>query len=215
MTLSPAPYIRWMQRAAQLLSQHEAELTELDARIGDADHGLNMRRGFQAVAELDPTQFDQAGAYLKKVGMTLVSKVGGASGPLYGTFFLRAGVALTQSENTAVSSAEACSDRDILISAFQAGLAGIKQRGKASTGEKTMVDAWEPALQAAQASTEDLGATLNAALQAAQLGAQKTIEMIATKGRASYLGERSQGTMDPGAASTCLILQAAKEAFTQ
>ncbi len=193
----------WVRRCAELVGARAEELTALDAAIGDADHGANMRRGLTAVVEvLDGGTFGSADALLKRVGMTLVSKVGGASGPLYGTFFMRMGASQQD-----VQSLDACR----LAEAVEAGVAGIVARGRAAAGEKTMLDAWYPAVEALRSHSEDLGAAVAAAAQAAAQGRDATESMVATKGRASYLGERSVGHIDPGAASTALILQALAE----
>ena len=193
----------WLRVTAARIAEHADELTELDAAIGDADHGANMRRGMAAVvAAIDAANgadgaaaLATADALLKKTGMTLVSSVGGASGPLYGTFFMRMG--MSQAGATELGAAA-------LADAIDAGVGGIVARGKASAGEKTMLDAWYPALEALRVEGEDLAA----ATAAAAAGRDATEPMIATKGRASYLGERSQGHIDPGAASTAIILGA-------
>ncbi len=195
----------WLRVAAARIAERADELTELDAAIGDADHGANMRRGMAAVVKaIDAANgadgapvLATADALLKKTGMTLVSSVGGASGPLYGTFFMRMGA--SQAGVTELGATE-------LSEAIDAGVAGIVARGKAGAGEKTMLDAWYPALEALRAHGEDLAAGTAAAARAAAEGRQATKPMIATKGRASYLGERSQGHIDPGAASTAIIL---------
>lgn len=181
------------------------ELTELDRQIGDGDHGENLNRGFQAVvAKLDglEEQPAQIGDVLKLVATTLMSSVGGASGPLYGTAFLRAAkvTGLTELDSSAV------------VALLEGALEGITARGKAVPGEKTMVDAWQPAVDAAVEaanSGSDPAGVLEAALAAAEAGALATVPMLATKGRASYLGERSVGHQDPGATSTVVILRAA------
>lgn len=190
----------WLRRSAELLVEHAEELTELDAAIGDADHGSNMSRGFRAVAEIaDDTAADGPAALLKKTGMTLVSTVGGASGPLYGTLFLRMATA-------AGDAAEL--DAAALGEALAAGVQGVADRGKASPGEKTMLDAWTPALEAYRGAGDELAAAVAAGSAAATQGREDTAPLTATKGRASYLGERSVGHVDPGAASTALLWQA-------
>ncbi|TWD80095.1 dihydroxyacetone kinase DhaL subunit [Kribbella amoyensis] len=193
----------WLRDLASTLHDNAAYLTELDSAIGDADHGSNMDRGFQAVvAVLDETTFAAPDEMLKKAGMTLVSKVGGASGPLYGTFFLRFGTALTGAEITPASLGEA----------LKAGVGGILQRGKPELGDKTMYDAWAPALAAydeAVAGGSDVHGALVAAAEAAAKGRDATVPLVARKGRASYLGERSAGHQDPGATSTTLVLESA------
>jgi dihydroxyacetone kinase-like protein len=193
----------WLRDLASTLHDNAAYLTELDSAIGDADHGSNMDRGFAAVvAVMDETEFDSVDELLKKTGMTLVSKVGGASGPLYGTFFLRFGTALAGKEITAASVGEA----------LRAGVGGVLARGKPELGDKTMYDAWAPALDAydaAVAGGSDLTDALRAAADAAAKGRDATIPLVARKGRASYLGERSAGHLDPGATSTTLLLESA------
>ena len=195
----------WFTYAAADLQAAKDYLTALDAAIGDADHGLNIARGFAAVADRingDYAGEDDVGALFKVGGMTLMSSVGGASGMLYGNFFLRAAaVAQGTSELTAAE----------LSAALQAGLLGIVQRGRAVAGDKTMVDAWTPALaalSAALAQGDSLAASLRACAAAAEEGMNGTVPLVARKGRASYLGERSAGHMDPGAASTTVLLRA-------
>jgi len=197
--------VAWVRRTAQVVAEHREELIELDRQIGDGDHGENLNRGFTAVtAKLDALEAPpgDVGAVLKLVATTLMSTVGGAAGPLYGTAYLRAAkvTGLPELDSAAV------------VALLEAGLEGIVVRGKATTGEKTMVDAWTPAVEAAVAAA-DAGASpaavLAAAAEAARAGAEATIPLVATKGRASYLGERSAGHQDPGATSTALILEAA------
>jgi len=197
--------VAWVRRTAQVVAENREELIELDRQIGDGDHGENLTRGFTAVlAKLDALDAPpgDVGAVLKLVATTLMSTVGGAAGPLYGTAYLRAAkvTGLPELDSAAV------------VAMLEAGLEGIVVRGKATTGEKTMVDAWSPAVEAAVAAA-DAGASpaavLAAAAEAARGGAQATIPLVATKGRASYLGERSAGHQDPGATSTALILEAA------
>ena len=201
--LSPAVAAAWLADYAQVVAQNADLLTDLDRRIGDADHGSNMHRGMSAVAALAADDFDDAAALLKKAGMTLVNTVGGASGPLYGTFFLRLAKALP---------ADGDIDAAQWGTALRAGLQGIVDRGKASVGDKTMVDALAPALEAYDAAVAD-GADVAAALRAAADGAARgrdaTIDLVARKGRASYLGERSRGTQDPGATSLTMLLDSA------
>lgn len=191
----------WITAFAASVHEHAGELTELDSAIGDADHGSNMDRGMKAVAALfDDQGFDTIEALCKKVGMTLVSTVGGASGPLYGTFFLRLGAA-----------AQGRSELDTgeLGAALRAGVEGVVQRGKAEVGDKTMIDAWMPALEAYDAAGSDAAEALAAAARAAAQGRDDTTPLVARKGRASYLGERSKDHQDPGATSTALLLEAA------
>ncbi|WUJ75804.1 dihydroxyacetone kinase subunit DhaL [Kribbella soli] len=201
-------FVNWLRDAAGVLHENAAYLTELDSAIGDADHGANMDRGFQAiVAVLDESSFDSADELLKKAGMTLVSKVGGASGPLYGTFFLRFGTALAGADLSA----------EAIGRALHAGVEGVLARGKAELGDKTMYDAWAPALEAydaAVAGGSEVGPALTAAAEAAAKGRDATVPLVARKGRASYLGERSAGHQDPGATSTTLILESAARTLT-
>ena len=198
--------LRWLERVVDVLHENTAYLTELDSAIGDADHGTNMDRGFQAVrAKVPAMAAMDIAAQLKTVGTTLVSTVGGASGPLYGTAFLRASaVAVNKQKLTSV-------DIVVLLEAF---MNGIVARGKAHTGEKTMVDALAPACMASrEALNEGLSrAEITArASAAAEEGMKATIPLVATKGRASYLGERSIGHQDPGATSSWLILRCLAE----
>ncbi len=210
MTLDAAWARRWMTQAAAALADAKDDLTELDRQIGDADHGVNLDRGFRAVVaklEATPAPDDETvGAVLKLVATTLMSTVGGASGPLYGTAFLRA----------ARVTDRAHLDPPAVIALLEAALEGITARGHATVGEKTMVDAWQPAADAAAAADE--GTTrevLAAAARAADAGATATIPLVATKGRASYLGERSAGHEDPGARSTAILLATAVAAVEE
>lgn len=206
--VTTAVFETWVRQFATLVAQNRDYLTELDAAIGDADHGSNMDRGMKAaVAALDQTQPATAGALLSKVGMTLVSTVGGASGPLFGTLFLRMGTSLGDAGQVGAEQVAA---------ALRAGLDGVVARGKAEPGDKTMFDALAPAvdaLDAALADGSDLAAALQRAGQAAAAGRDATTPMLARKGRASYLGERSVGHQDPGATSVALLLQAATTSF--
>jgi dihydroxyacetone kinase-like protein len=194
--------IRFIEGIAASIKEHRDELVELDAAIGDADHGINMDRGFSTVLEKLPTVADKdIGTILKTTGMTLVSTVGGASGPLYGTAFIRAGMALA--DRYELTPAE-------VVAALEAALEGIMARGKAQRGEKTMVDAIGPGidvLKEAQASGEDFASAMRRSVAAVEAGMKATIPMLATKGRASYLGERSIGHQDPGATSSFYIAQ--------
>jgi dihydroxyacetone kinase-like protein len=198
--------LRWLERIADVLHENAAYLTQLDSPIGDADHGVNMDRGFKAVRDKFPSMAEMdISTQLKTVGMTLVSTVGGASGPLYGTAFLRAGT-------TVAGKAEL--DTADIVAMLEAFLGGIVARGKAHEGEKTTVDALTPAVNAAkQALAEGVTAKELAlrAAQAAEEGMKATIPLLATKGRASYLGERSIGHQDPGATSSWLILRSLAE----
>lgn len=206
MSLDAAWARRWIELSAADIAEQRDYLVDLDRAIGDGDHGENMDRGFKAAVEaLGQAQPASVAEVLKTVAKTLMSTVGGAAGPLYGTAFLRASKAAGDGELDGAG-----------VAAVIAGaLDGIQARGKATTGEKTMVDAWTPALEAARAAAEsggDPSAVLEAAATAAEAGAAATEPMRATKGRASYLGERSIGHLDPGAVSTSLILRAAVRA---
>ena len=198
--------LRWLERIADVLHENAAYLTQLDSAIGDADHGINMDRGFTAVRAKFPTMATMdIATQLKTVGTTLVSTVGGASGPLYGTAFLRAGVAVAGKQQ--LGPAE-------VVALLEAFLGGVVARGKAQPGEKTMVDALTPALAAAKQALNEglpLKELASRATQAAEEGMKATIPLLATKGRASYLGERSVGHQDPGATSSWLILRSLTE----
>ncbi|GCE49488.1 dihydroxyacetone kinase subunit DhaL [Thermosporothrix hazakensis] len=202
--------LRWLQRLADALHENRDYLTQLDAAIGDADHGINMDRGFKAVTEKLPAVASMdIGSILKTVGTTLVSTVGGASGPLYGTAFLRAGMATAGKHEL---------DEADVVAMLDAALEGIKARGKAQPGEKTMVDALAPAVEAAHEAVQakcDLIQLLQRCCAAAEEGMKKTIPLQATKGRASYLGERSVGHQDPGATSCWLILKTLSDTMGQ
>jgi dihydroxyacetone kinase-like protein len=202
--------LAWVRGFAALIGENKAQLTQLDAAIGDADHGTNMDRGMTAVlAVLDDGDPPASAASLfKQVGMTLVSTVGGASGPLYGTFFLRFATAAGEGSEL---------DPKGFAAALRAGLDGIVARGKAEAGDKTMYDALAPAVAAlddALEGGEDLDAALRAARDAAEAGRDATIPMLARKGRASYLGERSVGHQDPGATSVALLVRTAADAVS-
>jgi phosphoenolpyruvate---glycerone phosphotransferase subunit DhaL len=198
--------LRWLERTADVLHENRTYLTELDSAIGDADHGINMDRGFSAVRDKFPTMaaMDMA-TQLRTVGSTLVSTVGGAGGPLYGTAYLRAGGAIAGKQELTPAD---------IVAMLEAFLGGVVARGKAQPGEKTMVDALTPALAAAKEAL-NTGASLAELTQrasvAAEEGMKATIPMLATKGRASYLGERSIGHQDPGATSSWLILRSLAE----
>jgi phosphoenolpyruvate---glycerone phosphotransferase subunit DhaL len=198
----------WLERFGETVTANAAELTRLDSAIGDADHGTNMGRGFRAVRERVLTQdgFDLSTLF-KQTGMTLIGTVGGAGGPLYGTVFLRMGQAAAGKEGLTLEE---------LADALAAALEGVQARGKAQPGDKTMVDALGPAvdaLRSAVAAGSEAPAALRAAADAAQEGAEATIPMLARKGRASYLGERSIGHQDPGATSTALMVLSLAEAL--
>ena len=194
--------LHWLQAMAVVLEQNKEYLTELDAAIGDADHGINMHRGWQKVVSQLPGVADRdIGSILKSVSMSLISSVGGASGPLYGTLFLRASTVATQKQEL--------TDED-MAALLQAAVEGVVQRGKANLGDKTMLDALSPACDAFQQAVCQGASTLNAmekAVAAAQAGMKNTIPLVAKKGRASYLGERSSGHQDPGATSAYLMIE--------
>ena len=189
----------WLQEFARLIAEYRTELSELDAAIGDGDHGTNMDRGMQAVVA--GLTGDTIGDVAKQAGMTLVSSVGGASGPLYGTFFLRFAASTGAVDEI---------DGTQFAAALRAGLDGIVARGKAEPEDKTMFDALAPAVQTLQTGAAmSFSDALHAAADAADKGRDATIEMLARKGRASYLGERSIGHQDPGATSAALLVRAA------
>lgn len=186
---------------AAVVAEHKRELVLLDSAIGDADHGENMDRGFRAALERLPGEDAQPAAVLKAVAMALVAKVGGAAGPLYGTAFLRAATVLDGLDEL---------EAPEVVAALAAAQQGIVDRGKTELGDKTMLDAWAPAVTAAAAAVErDAGvaAVLEEAAAAAERGMRDTIPLVARKGRASYLGPRSAGHQDPGATSTYLLFR--------
>lgn len=207
MTLDVAWADRWIRRSAEVVAENRHGLSELDRQIGDGDHGENLHRGFAAVvAKLDalPQRPEQVGELLRLVATTLMSTVGGAAGPLYGTAYLRAAKVTGLPEL----------DAPAVVALLEAALEGVVARGKAAPGEKTMIDAWAPAVAAAQeavAAGADPADVLAAAADAAEQGAVATEPLVASKGRASYLGERSAGHRDPGAASSALLLRAAAD----
>ncbi len=196
--------LAWIDRAADEIDKRKAELNDLDAPIGDSDHGANMARGFLAVkAKLAIEKPADIGALFKTVAMTLLSTVGGASGPLYGTFFLQAAVK---------SAARTELDLAGWTSCLEAALTGVMQRGKAVPGDKTMIDALAPAVEALKRAVgKPLAEAATASARAAEAGMTATIPLVARKGRASYLGERSAGHQDPGATSMHLLLEALAE----
>lgn len=200
--------ITWITRLSEVYRENCDYLTQLDAAIGDADHGINMERGFTKVTErISMLESQSIGDILRNVGMILVSSVGGASGPLYGTFFLRAGMAIGEREKL---------DNVDVVSMFESGLRGVIERGRAELQDKTMVDAMQPGLHALKSALEEdcpLGEALLAASYAAKEGMEKTIALKARKGRASYLGDRSIGHQDPGATSAYLLFQAAADCW--
>lgn len=190
----------WMIKANEYMQENKAYLTELDQAIGDSDHGINMSRGFQEVVnKLEQSSYDDVSAVLKDVAMTLMSKVGGASGPLYGTAFLKLSMAVKGRDTV---------DKDDLAAGLEAAAQGIQQRGKSTTGEKTMVDVWVPVVswlkEQDEISAEDLEKTAKDAMES-------TKPMKATKGRASYLKEKSAGHIDPGSASSYYIFKSLAE----
>jgi dihydroxyacetone kinase-like protein len=194
--------LAWMQRFAEEMAEHRQELVRLDTAIGDGDHGTNMNRGMQkALEKLQASEQADPGAVLKTVAMALVSSVGGAAGPLYGTLFLQMGTALAGTPEV---------DLVQFAAAWRAALAGVKARGKAELGDKTMIDALTPAIDALEQAA-DLQAGLQAAVDAAEQGMKATTPLVARKGRASYLGDRSAGHQDPGATSTYYLFKSAAE----
>ncbi len=200
--------LNWLNAYAAAIEQHKDFLTQLDMAIGDGDHGANMHRGMQAViARLSSTANQDIGAILKTVAMTLISTVGGASGPLYGSLFLQ--MATTIGNKTELSAQE-------FSAALKSGIDSVIARGKAAPGEKTMIDALLPAFEALHAALQagkPFAEAMRASAEAAAAGRDATIPMVAKKGRASYLGERSAGHLDPGATSSALLLQSAFEAL--
>lgn len=216
---------RWLALYAELIAQQEDYLTELDAAIGDADHGINMRRGTLRLQQRLGDEGVNKGVsnFLRTVAMTLIGSIGGAAGPLYGSFFLHAAQEAAAQEKK--TSAEQSSDSPNpyitpvqLVTIFRKGLEGVQKRGKAHTGEKTMIDAMQPAIEAMEASVETDATVVSiftAACDAAQAGMHNTIDMQAKKGRASYLGPRSIGHQDPGATSTYYLFKAALDSFEE
>ncbi len=203
--ISTGDFSRFLETFAARIHAAKEELTRLDSAIGDADHGINMDRGMTAIVELLPgLQGGDAGTLFKQTGMKLISTVGGASGPLYGTFFLRLGTAFGPA--TEIGPTE-------LAAGFRAGLEGVIARGKAGLDDKTMVDAMVPAVVALEAGIEDLPAALEAAAVAAAEGRDRVTPLVARKGRASYLGERSAGHQDPGATSTTILFESLRDAL--
>ncbi|MHB1525827.1 MAG: dihydroxyacetone kinase subunit DhaL [Candidatus Dormibacteria bacterium] len=210
MAISYEQALSFVRKFAEAVATDKEYLTELDAAIGDGDHGINMERGMRAVLpKVDALPAGDIASLFRTVAMTLISTVGGASGPLYGTVFLQLGASLK--EKAEVLPAD-------WAAALAAGVAGVQARGKAVLEDKTMVDALLPASQALSAGLADgssFDEALAAAEAAAQAGVQATIPLVARKGRASYLGERSAGHQDPGATSSWLLMKAAREAFAE
>lgn len=203
--ISTGDFSRFLETFAARIHAAKQELTELDSAIGDADHGINMDRGMTAILALIPgLQDGDAGTLFKQTGMKLISTVGGASGPLYGTFFLRLGTSFGTA--TEIGPTE-------LAAGFRAGLEGVIARGKAGLDDKTMVDAMVPAVAALEAGITDLPAALDAAAIAAAQGRDRVTPLVARKGRASYLGERSAGHQDPGATSTTILFESLRDAL--
>jgi phosphoenolpyruvate---glycerone phosphotransferase subunit DhaL len=195
----------WMTRFAEQMAEHRQELVRLDTAIGDGDHGTNMNRGMQkALEKLQASPPADPGAVLKTVAMALVSSVGGAAGPLYGTLLLQMGTAMAGQEQIDLAG---------FTAAWRKGMEGVQSRGKAQPGDKTMLDALGPAIEALE-SAPDLDSGLSAAVTAAQAGMNATTPLVARKGRASYLGERSKDHQDPGATSTYYLFKTAAEALT-
>lgn len=202
MSITSDDTVRWLTNVAQALHQNRDYLTQLDSPIGDADHGINMDRGFRTVNERIPTMVNMdIGSILKTVGTTLVSTVGGASGPLYGTAFLRMGLVTAGKRELYAPD---------IVAMLEGAIEGVRARGKAQQGEKTMLDALIPALESAKEAVAQqipLSQLLHKMSEGAQQGMEATIPMLAMKGRASYLGERSIGHQDPGATSSWLLLK--------
>jgi len=209
MSLGHDDILRWIRAFAAEVDANKEQLTQLDSAIGDGDHGINMQRGMSAVlGKVDATgEESDIGALLKTVGMTLVSTVGGAGGPLYGTLFMQMGMAVSGKEELS---------SDDWAAALEAAVTGVQARGKAEPGDKTMIDALIPGRDALKAALAE-GATFEDALRqsadAADQGMRDTVPLVARKGRASYLGERSAGHQDPGATSSHLLLEAAAETW--
>ena len=209
MSLGHDDVLRWIRAFAAEVEANKEQLTQLDAAVGDGDHGINMQRGMSAVlVKVDATgEESDIGALLKTVGMTLVSTVGGAGGPLYGTLFMQMGMAVSGKEELS---------SDDWAAALEAAVTGVQARGKAEPGDKTMIDALIPGRDALKAALAE-GATFEDALRqsadAADQGMRDTVPLVARKGRASYLGERSAGHQDPGATSSHLLLEAAAETW--
>jgi dihydroxyacetone kinase-like protein len=206
MTVSYEQLLNWLQLLDESLIEQRGYLTELDSEIGDGDHGTNLSRGAGAASsKVDSDRPEHIDELFRLVGMTLISSVGGASGPLYGTFFLR--MSLSAGHRTELTAAQ-------LADALEAGVAGVVDRGKPELGDKTMFDAMEPAVRAFRDNlSQGVAVAARRAFEAAAQGRDATAELVARKGRASYLGDRSVGHIDPGAASTSLMFEALAEAL--
>jgi len=208
MTIARSDIVAWMAAYANALAANKDYLTQLDSAIGDADHGINMDRGFRAVvAKLAAPADGDIGAMLRSVGMTLISTVGGASGPLYGTLFLQMGAATAGKQELTLED---------WVAALESGVEGVMRRGKAALGDKTMIDCLAPAVDALKAAAAEAAGwriALRRAEEAGRQGMEATIPLVAKRGRASFLGERSAGHQDPGATSSHLLLAAAVEAL--
>ena len=206
MPMNKSQLISWLGRLNEVYADKKEYLTELDAAIGDADHGINMNRGFSKVMEkLPAVEGKDIGTILKTVGMTLMSSVGGASGPLYGTFWMKGGMLLGGKEEL---------NSEDFMNFIEAGVGGILQRGRPNLGDKTMYDLWAPVLDEIKmcvAKGDDISAIVDASLPVAEKALAETIPLQAKKGRASYLGERSIGHQDPGATSSYYMLETLKE----
>jgi dihydroxyacetone kinase-like protein len=207
-TLSYEDVLAWVKAYASTIAENREHLTRLDSAIGDADHGINMHRGMSAaLTKLDGLEDGDVGTLLKTVGMALISTVGGAGGPLYGTLFLQMGTATSGKDEL---------EPDDWRAALEAALAGVQMRGKAEPGDKTMVDALLPgkdALEQALSEGADFADALRRSATAAEDGMRATVPLVARKGRASYLGERSAGHQDPGATSSYLLLKTAADTW--
>ncbi len=205
-TVTVADLVAWIHRFAEVIAEHADELTQLDSAIGDADHGTNMRRGCRAAVEaLEAPEPEDLLGFGRSIAMKVISTVGGASGPLYGSFFLALGT---------TGGASGSTDAAGLVAALKAAVGAVQSRGKAEPGDKTMLDALLPAIDAMESSLADGGTladALAAGTTAAEEGMRATIPMLARKGRASYLGERSIGHQDPGATSSWLLVRSAAE----
>jgi len=208
MAVSTGDVLRWLEASQQLFAEHRQRLTEMDQAVGDGDFGISLDRGFTAVqAELSAKPPADIRTAFSNVATVLIKTVGGSSGPLLGTFFLRAGATCTGKSELAAAD---------IVALFQAGVEGLQQRGKAERGDKTMMDAWFPAVDAMRGALEaggGLADVLDRGAAAAEAGAQSTVAMQARKGRGSYLGERSVGHPDPGAIAAAMMLKAAADAW--